>query len=121
MASTLTIDQYLQATLPNFTFDDVFIEKALIKYGVESGTLASSVAERERDLTEAMMWDAAAGFISGGGSSVKIDNRSISSSSYSATETDRAAWRARAESLRAKWGVTTPNESMVYDATFLWK
>jgi hypothetical protein len=121
MASTLTIDQYLQATLPNFTFDDVFIEKALLKYGVESGTLASAVGERERDLAEAMMWDAAAGFISGGGSSVKIDNRSVSSSSYSATDADRAAWRSKAEQLRAKWGEVIKTEGDIYDASYLWR
>ena len=121
MASTLTIDQYLQATLPNFTFDSVFIEKALLQYGIESGTLASAVGERERDLSEAMMWDAAAGFISGGGSSVKIDNRSVSSSSFSASENDRAAWRSKAAQLRAKWGETVPAEGMIYDVSYLWR
>jgi len=121
MASTLTINQYLQSIISNYNFSDDTIERALLRYGVESGVLASTVSEQNRDLMEAMMWEAAAGFVSGGGSSVKIDNRSVSSSSYSATESDRAAWRLRAESLRAKWGVTTPNESMVYDASYLWK
>ena len=120
MASTLTIDQYLQV-LPNFTFESIYIEKALLKYGIESGVIASSVAERERDLAEAMMWEAAAGFISGGGSSVKIDNRSVSNSSFSASENDRTAWRSKAKSLRDKWGEVTPIEGIIYDATNYWR
>lgn len=120
MASTLTIDQYLQV-LPNYTFSDLLIQRALLAYEIESGSLASTIGERERDLAEAMMWDSAAGFISGGGSSVKIDNRSVSASSFSATDNDRATWRAKAESLRAKWGEVTPTEGMIYDASYLWK
>jgi len=116
----MTINQYLQATLTNFTFSDVFIEKALLKYGITSGADAADIGERERDLSEAEMWDAAAGFISGGGGLVKIDNRSVGNSSFSATQSDRAAWRSKADALRAKWGEVSVDSGIIYDASNLW-
>jgi hypothetical protein len=118
--STLTINEYLQV-IPNQTLPDRVVERALGYYDVSTGILAFSVTEETRDLMEAMMWDAATGYVSGGGSTLKIDNRSMSESSIQATDGDKARWKANAARLRAKWGVediTVTNS--IYDATPYW-
>ena len=117
----MTIDSYLQV-LPNYTFPDTFVQKALLKYGVASGMDAGTVTEMDRDLMEAVMWDYASGLVSGGGSSLKIDNRSMSSSSFSASSEDRAMWANKAAALRRKWGVSDDSEINVFeDCTWLWR
>jgi hypothetical protein len=118
--ATLTIDEYLQI-IPNQTLPTRIVQRALGYYDVSSGVTAFSVTEETRDLMEAMMWDAATGYVSGGGSSVKIDNRSMSESSIQATDADKALWKANAARLRAKWGVTDFTETnAIYDATPYW-
>jgi len=118
--STLTINEYLQV-IPNQTLPDRVVERALGYYDVSTGILAFSVTEETRDLMEAMMWDAATGYVSGGGSTLKIDNRSMSESSIQATDGDKARWKANAARLRAKWGVVDFTETnAIYDATPYW-
>jgi hypothetical protein len=118
--STLTINDYLQV-IPNQTLPDRVVQRALGYYDVSTGVLAFSVTEQTRDLMEAMMWDAAKGYVSGGGISERIDNRSRSESSIQATDADKASWKANAARLRAKWGVVDFTETNnIYDATPYW-
>jgi len=123
--ATMTIEQYLQV-LPNFTFPDTFIQKAMGLNGISAGSLAFSDAvgwERKRDLAEAMMWDYACGLVSSiSGGKKQIGNRAITYAAIQATSMDRANWTARANALRKKWGVTvTPSDAgKIRDASFLW-
>lgn len=123
--AAMTIEQYLQV-LPNFTFPDTFIQKAMGLNGISAGSLAFSDAvgwERKRDLAEAMMWDYACGLVSSiSGGKKQIGNRAITYAAIQATSIDRANWTARANALRKKWGVTvTPSDAgKIRDASFLW-
>ena len=123
--AAMTIEQYLQV-LPNFTFPDTFIQKAMGLNGISAGSLAFSDAvgwERKRDLAEAMMWDYACGLVSSiSGGKKQIGNRAITYAAIQATSMDRANWTARANALRKKWGVTvTPSDAgKIRDASFLW-
>jgi len=118
--AALTIDEYLQV-IPNQTLPTRVVDRALGYYDVSTGVLAFSVTEETRDLMEAMMYDAATGYTSGGGSTLKIDNRSISESSISATDGDKVRWSAIAARLRAKWGIVDIEINAIYDATPYWQ
>ena len=121
----MTIEQYLQV-LPNFTFPDTFIQKAMGLNGISAGESAFQVTdgwEKKRDLAEAMMWDYACGLVSSiSGGKKQIGNRAITYAAIQATSIDRANWTARANALRKKWGVTvTPSDAgKIRDASFLW-
>jgi len=121
----MTIEQYLQV-LPNFTFPDTFIQKAMGLNGISAGESAFQVTdgwEKKRDLAEAMMWDYACGLVSSiSGGKKQIGNRAITYAAIQATSMDRANWTARANALRKKWGVTvTPSDAgKIRDASFLW-
>jgi hypothetical protein len=123
--ATMTIEQYLQV-LPNFTFPDTFIQKAMGLNGISAGESAFQVTdgwEKKRDLAEAMMWDYACGLVSSiSGGKKQIGNRAITYAAIQATSIDRANWTARANALRKKWGVTvTPSDAgKIRDASFLW-
>jgi|GEM_PF-2968668 hypothetical protein len=123
--ATMTIEQYLQV-LPNFTFPDTFIQKAMGLNGISAGESAFQVTdgwEKKRDLAEAMMWDYACGLVSSiSGGKKQIGNRAITYAAIQATSMDRANWTARANALRKKWGVTvTPSDAgKIRDASFLW-
>ena len=123
--ATMTIEQYLQV-LPNFTFPDTFIQKAMGQNGISAGESAFQVTdgwEKKRDLAEAMMWDYACGLVSSiSGGKKQIGNRAITYAAIQATSIDRANWTARANALRKKWGVTvTPSDAgKIRDASFLW-
>lgn len=123
--ATMTIEQYLQV-LPNFTFPDTFIQKAMGLNGISAGESAFQVTdgwEKKRDLAEAMMWDYACGLVSSiSGGKKQIGNRAITYAAIQATSMDRANWTARANALRKKWGVAvTPSDAgKIRDASFLW-
>ena len=123
--ATMTIEQYLQV-LPNFTFPDTFIQKAMGLNGISAGESAFQVTdgwEKKRDLAEAMMWEFACGLVSSiSGGKKQIGNRAITYAAIQATSIDRANWTARANALRKKWGVTvTPSDAgKIRDASFLW-
>lgn len=123
--AAMTIEQYLQV-LPNFTFPDTFIQKAMGLNGISAGESAFQVTdgwEKKRDLAEAMMWDYACGLVSSiSGGKKQIGNRAITYAAIQATSIDRANWTARANALRKKWGVTvTPSDAgKIRDASFLW-
>lgn len=123
--ATMTIEQYLQV-LPNFTFPDTFIQKAMGLNGISAGESAFQATdgwEKKRDLAEAMMWDYACGLVSSiSGGKKQIGNRAITYAAIQATSMDRANWTARANALRKKWGVTvTPSDAgKIRDASFLW-
>ena len=123
--ATMTIEQYLQV-LPNVTFPDTFIQKAMGLNGISAGESAFQVTdgwEKKRDLAEAMMWDYACGLVSSiSGGKKQIGNRAITYAAIQATSIDRANWTARANALRKKWGVTvTPSDAgKIRDASFLW-
>jgi hypothetical protein len=121
----MTIEQYLQV-LPNFTFPDTFIQKAMGLNGISAGESAFQVTdgwEKKRDLAEAMMWDYACGLVSSiSGGKKQIGNRAITYAAIQATSMDRANWTARANALKKKWGVAvTPSDAgKIRDASFLW-
>lgn len=74
---------------------------------------------RSKDLAEAVVWDSAAGLVNGGGIRKSMGNRSFTDMSIQTSQQDRAAWQAKAQALRDKWGVTQSIYD-VYDATDLW-
>jgi hypothetical protein len=116
----LTIAKYLQV-LPNYTFPENIVERALGTYELDANTPAFDVPERERDLAEAMMWDSAAGLVNGGAYKKQIGNRSITTANLQTSQQDRTAWSARAAALRAKWGVEQVEDvSLIKDYTNLW-
>lgn len=117
----LLIEDYLQI-LPNYTFPERMVQRALGFYGIEPGTPAFDVPERERDLAEAMMWDSAAGLVNGGAYRKQIGDRAITTANLQTSQQDRSAWSARAAQLRAKWGeeVTTTEFAEIRDYTSLW-
>lgn len=118
-----TIAEYLQI-LPNYTFPDRIIEKAAGMYGLSLSDEAfpsdpDTAFLMARDLAEAIMWDSAAGLVNGGGTKRTMGNRSFTDMSIQTSQHDRAAWQAKANALRLKWGI---HETVydVYDATELW-
>ena len=117
----LLIEDYLQV-LPNYTFPDRIVARALGFYKIEPGTPAFDVPERERDLAEAMMWDSAAGLVNGGGSRKQIGDRSISAGNIQTSKQDRASFMAIANSLRVNWGVKTVEAATpeISDQSLLW-
>lgn len=116
----MLIEDYLQI-LPNYTFPERIVQRAMLSYGIEPGTPAFDVPERERDLAEAMMWDAAAGIVNGGAMKKQIGNRSITTANLQTSQQDRAAWSARAAQLRAKWGIDLSTEVLlINDYSSLW-
>lgn len=117
----LLIEDYLQV-LPNYTFPDRIVQRALGAYDIPDHTPAFSVDERSRDLAEAIMWDAAAGIVNGGAYKKQIGDRSITTASLQTSQQDRSAWSARAKALRAKWGEesSTVEVREIYDCTQLW-
>lgn len=116
----MLIEDYLQI-LPNYTFPDRIVEKAMLMYGIEPNTPAMDVPEKERDLAEAVMWDSAAGLVNGGAMKKQIGNRSITTANLQTSQHDRSAWSARANALRAKWGESPIVEPLlIYDCTELW-
>lgn len=116
----MLIEDYLQI-LPNYTFPDRIVQKAMLMYGIEPNTPAMDVPERERDLAEAQMWDSAAGLVNGGAMKKQIGNRSITTANLQTSQQDRSAWSARANALRAKWGVEQSADTLLlYDCTELW-
>jgi hypothetical protein len=116
----LSIDEYLQV-LPNYTFPDRIIQRALGTYSIDSGTPAFMVPEKERDLAEAMMWDSAAGLVNGGAYKKTIEDRSITTANLQTSQQDRSAWSNRANALRAKWGVEVQEDVLLLkDLTTMW-
>lgn len=117
----LTIEEYLQV-LPNYTFPERIILRAMETYDIEEHTPFRDVPEKERDLAEAIIWDAASGIVNGGAERKQIGNRSISSASIQVSQKDREAWAAKAKYLRAKWGVdaVTVEILQISDLTQLW-
>ena len=117
----LLIEDYLQV-LPNYTFPDRVVQKALGTYNIEPKTPAFDVPEKDRDLAEAIMWDLAAGLVNGGAYRKQIGDRAITTASVQTSQQDRSTWIARAAYLRAKWGekadvIHTPQ---VYDCSNYW-
>lgn len=117
----LLIEDYLQV-LPNYTFPDRIIQKALGAYNIKEHTPAFTIEERKRDLAEAIMWDAAAGIVNGGAQRKQIGSRSITTAALQTSQQDRSAWSAKAKALRAKWGVdpATAEVLQINDFTELW-
>lgn len=116
----LTISEYLQV-LPNYTFPDNIIQRALGTYGLDADTPAFDVPEKDRDLAEAMMWDSAAGLVNGGAYKKQIGNRSITTANLQTSQQDRSAWAARASALRAKWGIEeSVDVLLIKDYSSLW-
>lgn len=117
----LTIEQYLQI-LPNYTFPEWTVQKAMGYYNIQPETPAFDVPERDRDLAEAMMWDSAAGLVNGGAYRKQIGDRSITTANLQTSQQDRAAWSARAAHLRAKWGEEVADNDIIQirDYTALW-
>lgn len=115
------IKDYLQV-LPNYTFPERIVERALGAYGIEPDTPAFDVPERERDLMEATMWDSAAGIVNGGAQKKQIGDRSVTTASLQTSQQDRQAWTQKANSLRAKWGEVPPTLDIleINDFTWLW-
>ena len=117
----LLIEDYLRV-LPNYTFPDRIIQKAMGAYKIAEHTPAFSIDERSRDLAEAIMWDAAAGIVNGGAQRKQIGNRSITTAALQTSQQDRAAWQAKAKALRAKWNAEVPTVEIlqISDFTELW-
>lgn len=117
----LLIEDYLQV-LPNYSFPERMIQRALGFYNIEPGTPAFEVPERERDLAEAMMWDSAAGLVNGGAYRKQIGDRSITTANLQTSQQDRSAWSAKAAQLRAKWGeeVTEAYAPIIMDQSYFW-
>lgn len=117
----MLIEDYLQI-LPNYTFPDRIVQRALGAYNIEPKTPAFDVPERERDLAEAIMWDSAAGLVNGGAYKKQIGNRSVTTANLQTSQQDRSAWSARAAQLRAKWGEDIPSVQVpvIKDYTGLW-
>lgn len=116
----MTIEEYLQI-LPNYTFPDRLIRRAMGKFSIPPGSPAFEIDERLRDLAEAEMWESAAGLVNGGAYKKKIGNRSITTASLQTSQQDRLAWMSNANSLRAKWGEQTVGDvRIIEDNTFLW-
>lgn len=115
--AALTIEQYLQV-LDNYVFSANTILRAITKNGIAAGSVALDVEERKRDLAEAMMWETAAALVNGGGGSVKFGIQSKTKDTINASEETRASWLHKAESLRAKWGVSGDNDTdCIYDGS----
>ena len=115
--AALTIEQYLQV-LDNHTFSATTIQRAVEINGITAGSVALEVEEQKRDLAEAIIWEAAAGLVNGGGGSVKFGIQSKTEGSITASEQTRALWLRKAESLRAKWGVSGDDDTdCIYDAS----
>lgn len=117
----LLIEEYLQV-LPNYTFPDRIVQKAMGAYEIAEHTPAFFIDERTRDLAEAIMWDAAAGIVNGGAQRKQIGSRSITTAALQTSQQDRSAWSARAKALRAKWGVdiSAVEVLQISDFTELW-
>ena len=118
----LLIEDYLQV-LPNYTFPDRIVQKALGAYNIEPETPAFDVPERERDLAEAIMWDSAAGLVNGGGYRKQIGDRGVTTANVQTSQQDRLAWSSRASALRAKWGEVSKelHVPQIYDCSNLWQ
>lgn len=129
MAVQLLIEDYLQI-LPNYTFSDNIINRALGRYYIGRGEPAylndingeePQDWVRRRELAEAMMCDAAANILSGGGERMQMGNRAYTSSAFQTGEGDRNYWRNRANALRKKWGeVLDDYDLQIEDMTGLW-
>lgn len=129
MAVRLLIEDYLQI-LPNYTFSDNIINRALGRYNIGRGEPAFlGDAEgnepedwvKRRELAEAMMCDAAANILSGGGERMQMGNRAYTSGSIQTAEGDRNYWRNRANSLRKKWDAPLEiHEIQIEDLTQIW-
>ncbi|WAX17119.1 hypothetical protein PF672P1_00061 [Parabacteroides phage PF672P1] len=129
MAVRLLIEDYLQI-LPNYTFSDNIINRALGRYYIDRGEPAylndingeePQDWVRRRELAEAMMCDAAANILSGGGERMQMGNRAYTSSSLQTGEGDRNYWRNRANALRKKWSeVLDDYDLQIEDMTGLW-
>lgn len=117
----LLIEDYLQV-LPNYTFPDRIVARALGFYNIEPGTPAFDVPERERDLAEAMMWDAASGIVNGGAYRKQIGDRSITTANLQTSQQDRSAWSAKAAFLRAKWNEVVAETRIpeIMDQSYYW-
>ena len=117
----LLIEDYLQV-IENLTFSDKTILRAIGSNGIEPGTSAFDVPERERDLAMAMMYEAAGSLVNGGGSRKQIGDRSISAGNIQTSKQDRASFMAIANSLRVKWGVKTVEATTpeISDQSLLW-
>ena len=117
----LTIEDYLQI-VPNFTFPDRIVQRAMGYYNIEPKTPAFDIPEETRDLAEAMILDSAAGLVNGGAYKKQIGNRSVTTASLQISQQDRAAWSARAAQLRAKWGKDSPEcVALIRDYSGLWQ
>ena len=115
--ATMTIEQYLQV-LDNHTFTSATIQRAIEVNEITAGSVALNVEERKRDLAEAMIWEAAAGLVNGGGGTVKFGIQSKTDGSITASEQTRLMWQRKAESLRAKWGISGNDDvDSIYDAS----
>lgn len=117
----LLIEDYLQV-LPNYTFPDRIVARALVFYNIDPGTPVFDVPEKERDLAEAMMWDSAAGLVNGGAYRKQIGDRSITTANLQTSQQDRSTWSAKAAQLRAKWGeeVTEVYAPVIMDQSLFW-
>lgn len=126
----MTIESYLQI-VPNYTFPDHIVARAMGMYGIEAGSRAFRPNDkgieddewvRKKDLAEAYMWEAAALTFNGGGERVSIGNRSYAHSTQSLSRDDRQTFLDKASSLRAKWGAEAPEmgEPLIYSGTLLW-
>ncbi|MEG0629927.1 MAG: hypothetical protein RR459_03260 [Christensenellaceae bacterium] len=112
--------------MPNYTFPERVIDRALGAYGLIRGSFAFPDAsdnefERSRDLAEATIWDAAAGLVNGGGSRKSMGNRSYTDMSIQTSQQDRQAWQNKANALRAKWGENAETLGVeITDFTYMW-
>lgn len=115
-----TIEQYLQI-IPNLTFPTSYVERVMAKFGISSGALVNTIAQRELDLAEAEMWFGASSLVSGGGYSKRINNRQISENPIEITAKDRERWLNNANALREKWDQPLYcSGDAIYDASKLW-
>lgn len=116
----MTIETYLQV-LDNYTFSQRTVQRAMEANHISAGTLVSNVPEKDLDLAEAAMWEAAASIVNGGSQRKQIGNRSITTASINSTKADRAMWMQKANALRAKWGLPAKEMSTeIQDFTPLW-
>lgn len=124
----MTIEEYLNSLIANYTFSDAVIERAMGLYDIKSGESAFQPErgdewERKRDLASAVIYDTAASLVNGGGRKEQIGIASYTTMSVQTSLKDRAEFRNMAKSLRLKWGEAQPevSENGIYDASRLWR
>lgn len=125
----ITIEQYLQRLLINYTISDEFIEVVEARLAIPAGSPAFQRDEngnedpawvKKRELATADVYFAASTFINGGGSSKQLGNRRFTEMNVQVSAADRAYWRELANRYYRKYGEAIPEPADIYDASGLW-